>query len=274
MIPSPFFEITSLITETALKFSPVFIKWIDTDVNTVILVQVIVKLVIALCLVTQKEISEITEITPKNVFLYSAFGILGFMSTNVRYSSYKELPVSLTLFIKSLKPVFLVVILALVGFEQPIYYLPIFIITFLALLYTLRPLTQDIEQFKNIDKKDLDIKYKAICALLFLSLIGCVGPILRRYNYITYETNLIRTNIFALISSIGYFIYTKKIPDLRIDVLVKLTLYTIILGYFVSKFHANASISVPEIYYAGIVFVGIIISNAINDKFFKKKITV
>jgi hypothetical protein len=269
MFPTPFFEISSLFTETLLKLSPVFVKWIDTDINTIILVQVIVRLVIALCLVSRKEISEMIEISPQNFFHYFAWGILSFLSINMRYFSYKELPVSITLFIKSLAPVFLVVIMALVGFEQPIYYLPIFIITFIALLYNLRPLSQDIEQFKNMDKKDRATKYLAVFSLIIICLIGCVGHISRRFNYDTYDTNLIRSSIFTLISSIAYFTYAQKIPDLRIDILIKLIVYSLLIGYFISKFRADTYTSVPEIYYACFVFIGIIISNTINDKFVK-----
>jgi uncharacterized membrane protein len=269
MFPTPFFEITSLLTETISKLSPVFVKWIDTDINTIILVQVIVRLVIALCLISRKEIGVMTEISPQNFFHYLAMGILSFLSINIRYFSYKKLPISIILFIKSLAPIFLVVILALFGFEQPIYYLPMFIITFTALLYSLRPLSKEIEQFKNMDKKDSTAKYFAVIALIIICLLGCVGHISRRFNYDTYDTNLIRSSIFRLIASIAYFIYAKKIPDLRIVILIKLIVYTLIIGYFMSKFRADAYISVPEIYYACFVFMGIIISNTINDKFVK-----
>ena len=271
MFPTPFFEISSLLTETVLKLSPVFIKWADTDVNTIILVQVIVKLIIALFVVSQKEIDSLTAMTPKNFARYLFVGAISFLGVNLLYNSYKELPISVTLLIKSFTPIFVVVILMMIGIDQPIQYLPIFLISFVALIYTLRPKPCHIEKFKNMDKKKRHQKYKTALALLFLSLIGCVNYILKKLKQDTYETNLIRTNIFALMFSVAYFIYNKKMPDIKLDTCIKLILYTLIIGYFISKFHTDSYSSVPEIYYAVFIFSGIIISYVISEKILKSK---
>jgi hypothetical protein len=187
------------------------------------------------------------------------------------YNSYKELPISVTLLIKSFTPIFVVVILMIIGIDQPIQYLPIFLISFVALIYTLRPNPRHIEKFKNMDKTKRHQKYKTVLALLFLSLIGCVNYILKKLKQDTYETNLIRTNIFALIFSVSYFIYNKKMPDIKLNTCIKLILYTLIIGYFISKFRIISYSSVPEIYYAVFIFSGIIISYIISEKFIKSK---
>jgi uncharacterized membrane protein len=271
MFPTPFFEITSLLTETVLQLSPVFIKWVDADVNTIILIQVLVKLVIAFFVVGQKEIDKITAITPQNFTHYLFVGTISFLSINLLYKSYKELPISLTLLIKSFTPIFLVVIMMIIGIDQPIYYLPIFLITFITLIHTLRPKSCHLERFKNMDKTKRHQKYKAALALIFLSLMGSVSHIMKKLKYDTYESNLIRTNIFALMFSVAYFIYNRKMPDIKLNICIKLILYTLIIGYFVNKIRSQAYASVPEIYYAVFIFTGIIISYIISEKFLKHK---
>jgi prolipoprotein diacylglyceryltransferase len=159
----------------------------------------------------------------------------------------------------------------IIGIDQPIQYLPLFLISFVALIYTLRPKTCHIEKFKNMDKEKRNQKYKTALALLFLSLIGCVKYILKKLRQDTYETNLIRTNIFALMFSVAYFIYNKKIPDINLNTSIKLLLYTLIIGYFMSKFRSDSYSSGPEIYYSVFIFSGIIISYVISEKYIKSK---
>jgi len=265
MFPTPYFEIVSLLTEVSLRLSPSVIKGIDINVETATLVKILVYLCIALSISTPKDISRITEFSFDNISHYILLGTLSFVATTLTYFGYKELPLQTSMIISSSFPILLIIIYQFLGIEQPVIYIPFFLIAYFLMVYFLRPKPHHIEKFSQMNIEKKHTKYKAVGALILGSLIGCTSLALRKLGYDTHETSTIRTNLGALILSASYFTVSKQLPEFKAELLIKLILFNIFIGYVVSKIRSIAFETVPEVYYGIFVFVGTIIAFNITE---------
>ena len=266
MFPAPYFEILSTLTEIALCLSPAVIKTVNTTVETGVLIKVLVYILIAFLLAPPKDYKSIFELSFSNLLHYIVLGSISFITISLTYFGFKELPLSTSMSINYSFPIILVLISQFfLGYDQPLYFLPIFIGAYITMLYILRPTQQHIEKFNNMDKDKKTLKYKAIAALILGSAVSCVRFVLRKTGLDSHETSMIRSNIGALIISIAFFFSNNKLPDLRPEIWIKLLLFNIFIGYIVSKFRSLAFNSVPEIYYGIFIFIGTAIAYGISE---------
>lgn len=265
MFPTPYLEIIAIFTEIVGRLSPAVIKGIDADVNTMILIEMLVSITIAFLILSPNDYKTITKISYSNLLHSFLLGGLSFFTAKLNYFAYKELPVAISMLVRCLFPVFLVIIYFFAGFEQPLEYAPFFIGFFVLMVYILKPKPHHVEKFKNLeDNKKID-KYKAVAALSLSALLGCIGHTLKKIGIDSHETHIIRTKIFALLLSMSFFIINSKLPEMRTDVWVKLIIYYILLGSVISKIRSITFFSVPEIYYAIFIFIGTTVSYLISE---------
>lgn len=265
MIGTPYFEILALLTETSLCLSPAVIKTVDTTVETSVLIKLLVYVLMSFLLLAPKDLKSVTDPSFKNVMHYLSLGLIYFTILSLTYFGFKELPLGTGMSINYSFPVILALLSHyLLGYEQPLIFVPFFIIAYILMLYTLFPKKHHIEKFITFDKEKQTQKYKAIAALALGSLLSCVSFVLRKTGFDTHETSTIRTNIGALLLSLFYFISLQKTPDLRPTVWIKLILFNITIGYIISKFRSLAFNSVSEVYYGIFVFLGAILAYKIS----------
>ena len=272
MFPTPYFEIITLLSEITLRLSPSIIKSIDVNVETATLIKIVVYLVIALSLSTPKDINLLTKPTFSNLLHYLLSGSITFITISLTYFAYKELPLQTSMAISSSFPIFLLIILQYIGFDQPLVYLPAFIIFYLVMIYNLRPKPHQLERFTQLNPEKKTEKYKATIALISAGILGCIVFIQKKLGYDNHETNLIRTNLGALVLSMSYFAVNKKVPDVKPYLLIKLILFNIFVGYIINKVRSLAIESVPAIYYGSFIFLGTIMAYNLSDHipFFSK----
>ena len=266
MIGTPYFEILALLTETSLCLSPAVIKTVDTTVETSVLIKVLVYVSMSFLLLAPKDLKSISDPTFRNALHYLSLGLIYFIILSSTYFGFKELPLGTGMSINYSFPIILALISHFaLGNEQPLYVIPIFIIAYMLMLYTLFPKMTHIEKFISLNAERKHEKYKAMAALGLGSLLSCVTFILRKTGFDTYESSTIRSNIGALLLSVTYFISLKKLPDLRPVVWIKLILFNITIGYIISKFRSLAFNSVTEVYYGIFIFVGATIAYKISE---------
>lgn len=275
MFPTPYFEIISLMTETVSRISPAFVKGIRTDIDTIALAQIVTVTAISFFLLSPNDFTKITKLTYINLLHYIFLGIVSYTSITLTFFAYKELPVSMSLILKSLFPVFLVILYFFAGFEQPLHYLPLFLGSFFIMLYVLRPQAHHIEKFLNMEPTKKHKKYRATLALVVAALLSTIGHTFKKIGIDNHETKIIHTNAFALIISLFMFIYNNKMPDLRPAIWLKLIIFNILIVFVISKVRSLSFESVPEIYYAIFIFLGTAASFMISENIpiFKNKET-
>ena len=265
MFPAPYFEILSLLTEISLCLSPLVIKSVGTTVETTVLIKVMVYVLIAFIISSPKDFKSVTELSFSNLIHYIIMGSLSFITLSLTYFGFKELPLSLSMLINYSFPIVLVLISHFfLGYPQPLYILPFFILAYIVMVYNLKPHVKQVEQFQTMNKEKKYMKYKAIAALILGSTLTSIGFIIKKMGFDSHETGMIRANLGALIISILMFIKSAKAPDLRPDIWLKLLIFNILIGYIISKFRSLAFNSVSEIYYGIFVFLGALVAYKIS----------
>jgi hypothetical protein len=266
MIGTPYFEILALLTETSICLSPAVIKTVDTTVETSVLIKLLVYVLMSFLLLAPKDLKSVSDRTFENLTHYLLLGLIYFTILSLTYFGFKELPLGTGMSINYSFPIILAIVSHFsLGYEQPLIVVPFFVIVYILMLYTLFPKKAHIEKFNSMQSEKQHQKYKAIAALALGSLLSCVSFILRKTGFDTHETSTIRTNIGALLLSLAYFTSTRKMPDTRPTVWLKLILFNITIGYIVSKFRSLAFNSVSEVYYGIFVFLGAILAYKISE---------
>jgi len=266
MLGTPYFELLALLTETSICLSPAVIKTVNTTVETTVLIKVLVYILMSFLLVAPKDLKSIMDPSYQNAAHFLALGALYFTTLSLTYYGFKELPLGTGMSINYSFPIILVLIgQYALGSEQPLILLPAFILAYVFMLYVLFPKKNHIEKFNSLDKEKKQNKYKAIVGLVIGTFLSCVSFILRKTGVDSHETGMFRTNIGALILSIGYFLITQKMPDMKPAVWVKLILFNVLIGYIISKFRSLAFNSVSEIYYGIFIFLGAVVAFKISE---------
>lgn len=266
MLPSPYFELLALISESGLGLLPAVLKSVDTDVKTGVLVKIVVSLLLPLLLISESDVKALTTISAKNALHYGFLGALSYTTISLAYYGYKELPTDLSVSVVKSYPIALLLIgMFFLGNEQPIYYFPFFIAAYILMIYILRPKDYHIEKFANMGDDKKKSKLWALAALFTSMILSTIFYIFKVKGIDSHETNLIRTNIGSLLTSLGYFATTGTIPDLRKDVWIKLIIFNVFVGYIIQKFHSSAVIKTPIVYYGIFMFIGAILAYYIKE---------
>jgi len=266
MLPSPYFELLALISESGLGLLPAVLKSVDTDVKTSVFVKIIVSLTIPLLMITETDVKALTTFSLQNFVHYGFLGALSYLTVSLAYYGYKELPTDLSVSVVKSYPIALLFIaIFFLGHEQPVYYFPFFIGTYILMMYILRPKEHHIEMFQNMDDEKKTTKLWALGALFSSMILSTTFYIFRQKGIDSHETNLIRTNIGSLLTSLGYFFSTGTIPDLRKEVWIKLIIFNVFVGYVIQKFHSTAVSTTPIVYYGTFMFIGAILAYYIKE---------
>jgi len=266
MIPSPYFELLALISETGLGLLPAVLKSVETDVKTSVLAKILVSLTIPLLMITEKDKKALTKISFQNILHYGFLGIVSYTTISLAYYGYKELPTDISVaVVKSYPLALLFIALFYLGKEQPFYFYPIFITIYIYMLYILRPKIHHIEMFNNMDDDKKKTKIYALLALFASMILSTTFYIFRQKGLDSHETNLIRTNIGSLITSIFSFVTSGTLPDLRPDIWIKLLTFNVFVGYVIQKFHSTAVSTTPIIFYGIFMFIGAILAYYVKE---------
>jgi uncharacterized membrane protein YedE/YeeE len=108
-------------------------------------------------------------------------------------------------------------------------------------------------------------KIWALVALFASMVLSTTFYIFRQKGIDSHETNLIRTNIGSLLTSLAYFFSTGTYPDLRKDVWIKLITFNVFVGYVIQKFHSSAVTNMPIVYYGIFMFIGAVLAYYIKE---------
>ena len=266
MLPSPYFELLALISESGLGLLPAVLKSVDTDVKTSVLVKILVSLTIPLLFVTETDVKALTTFSLQNLLHYGFLGALSYGTISLAYYGYKELPTDMSVSVVKSYPIALLFIaIFFLGHEQPIFYFPFFITAYIFMLYILRPKEHIIEKFKNMDDSKKKTKLWALGALFSSMILSTTFYIFKQKGIDSHETNLIRTNIGSLLTSLGYFFSTGTTPDLRKEVWIKLLIFNVFVGFVIQKFHSTAVSKTPIVYYGTFMFIGAILAYYIKE---------
>lgn len=266
MLPSPYFELLALISESGLGLLPAVLKSVDTDVKTSVLAKILVSLTIPFLMVTEKDVKALTTFSLNNVLHYGFLGSLSYLTISLAYYGYKELPTDLSVsVVKSYPIAVLLIAIFFLGKEQPWYYYPFFLAAYIFMIYILRPKDHHIDMFKYMDGDKQNTKIWALVALFASMVLSTTFYIFRQTGIDSHETNLIRTNIGSLVTSLAYFFSTGSYPDLRKVVWIKLIIFNVFVGYIIQKFHSSAVSTTPIIYYGTFMFIGAILAYYIKE---------
>lgn len=266
MLPSPYFEMLAMISEGGLGLLPAVLKSVNTDVKTSVLVKILVSLTIPLLMITETDVKALTTFSFKNLLHYGFLGALSYGTVSLAYYGYKELPTDMSVSVVKSYPLALLFIgIFFLGHEQPIFYFPFFIAAYIFMMYILRPKTHHIEKFKNMSDEKKHSKLLALGALLSSMLLSTTFYIFRQKGIDSHETNLIRTNVGSLLTSLAYFFSTGTVPDLRKEVWIKLIIFNVFVGYVIQKFHSTAVSTTPIVYYGTFMFIGAILAYYIKE---------
>jgi hypothetical protein len=266
MIPSPYFELLALISETGLGLLPAVLKSVDTDVKTSVLAKILVSLTIPFFMITEKDMIALTTISWQNLLHYGFLGAVSYTTISLAYYGYKELPTDLSVAVVKSYPLALLFIgLFYLGKDQPFYYYPIFITVYILMLYILRPKQHHIEMFNDMGDDKKSTKIYALTALFASMILSTTFYIFRQKGFDSHETNLIRTNIGSLFTSIASFATAGTLPDLRPEVWIKLLTFNVFVGYVIQKFHSTAVSTTPIVFYGIFMFIGAILAYYVKE---------
>jgi len=217
-------------------------------------------------MINETDVKALTTISAKNLLHYGFLGALSYLTISLAYYGYKELPTDTSVsVVKSYPIAVLFIAIFFLGHEQPIYYFPFFIAAYILMMFILRPKDHHIELFNDMSDEKKKTKLWALGALFSSMILSTTFYIFRQKGIDSHETNLIRTNIGSLLTSLGYFFSTGTTPDLRKEVWIKLIIFNIFVGYVIQKFHSTAVSTTPIVYYGTFMFIGAILAYYIKE---------
>jgi hypothetical protein len=273
LFTSPVFEISALLNETILALYPALIKVVNTNTETTVFSRNICFCILAFILAKPSEIKGAFEPSLHNVAHHLMMGGLSFLTLTLAYNGFHELPLEICMPIFFSYPWFILLLGFLLGRDEPPVYIIPTIISYVLMLYFMKPRQKQIERLQSFPPEKRYTKY--------LAILGCIGAaLLVGANFFIYKsgieshsTGTLRTYFGALIISIVYFIYNQRLPELDTHKWAKLIFFNGCIAFVASRFKIASIKHVPEIYYASFVFMGALIAYAVGEKidFFKQK---
>lgn len=274
LLTSPIFDIFMIIIEIFVGLTPALNKVVDTSNESKIFVKISVFLLIALLLAHKKDIASVSEITANNILRYIFLGSISFIIMYCTQNGLKELPVETNLLVQQSFPVISTIIAYnILDRHQPIEYVPLFICAYILMIFILRPKPHHLKKIKKLSEEKKKVKWNAFLGLILAAFLSCILFMIFRLNIESYETGIIRMNLGAFIIIIGYFLYTKILPDTNVMNWLKLIGINLGIGYSLNKFRLVMRNSIPEVQYAIFVFLGTSIAFLLGELYpiFKRK---
>jgi len=273
LFSSPAFEISSLLNEAIISLYPSVVKGINTDTSTLVLGHNLVFCVLATLLAKSADVKSAFELSFTNASHHIMMGGISFLLSTFAYNGFKELPLEICMPIFYSYPWVNLILGLYLGRKEPIGYILPMVITYVMMLYFMKPTSKQIERLQTFPPEKRNTKYLAIVGCVVAALLAGIIFFIYKSGIENHSTGTLRTFFGALIISICYFIYNKRTPDLRVPVWLKLLFFNGCIAFAASRFRVAAIKDVPEIYYASFIFMGALIGYAVGEKveLFKQK---
>jgi hypothetical protein len=273
-LTTPAFEVAMLFNEMVLSLRPTIVRSVGSDVSTQVLIHNLSFIVMSMLIAKPSEISGVFDTSVKNMFRHFGMGLLSFLIVSLTYFSYKELPLELSMSIVYSYPWILAGLsIILLKTQEYKYFIPM-IITYIMLMYHLRPKPHHIERLKSLPPEKQNTKCLAVAAAVVGTLLIGLRFFIYKSGAENYVTGTLRTYMCTLFIVFIGFILNKQIPDLRPATWIKLVCFNISIAFISSQFKIAAMEELTPMYIGSFIFMGALIAYTISQKipYFKAKV--